>query len=274
MKKALFTIALAVFAFAANAQFVVGGHIGYNTDGASLFNENVNGTTTTTWTMPGNRFTNTNTSTLTILPKIGYNLNDKMQVGASFGLTWEKTVDYSAFTWEYRNIADFEGWQRTTQAGIKIAPYFRYNLTQFKGFTLFCEAQLAFTFGLNPTVYNYNVAYTDSWGVAVAAVDEKVEGVKDTYTDIALTVVPGLNYKFSNKFSADIYIDLLGLGFSHRTEKVFNDWNVMGGAPAGTPTNTTENVYNTNEFYLIANANAQTLRDHLTAFRLGFNYHF
>lgn len=271
MKKALFTIALVAFTFAANAQFVVGGQIEYNTDGSSYFSENVAGTTTTTWTMPGNRFTNTNTSTLSILPKIGYNLNDKMQVGASFGITWDKTVDYSAYTWEYRNIADFEGWQRTTQMGIKFAPYFRYNLTQFKGFTLFCEAQLAFTFGLNPSVHNYNVAYTDSWGFAVAAVDEDVEGITDTYTDITFTVVPGLNYKFSNKFSADIYIDLLGLGFNHLTERRFTDLTVVAGAPAGT---TTETVYNTNTFFLVANANAQDLNTHLNAFRIGFNYHF
>ena len=274
MKKVLLTLTLAAFAFAANAQIVIGGQIDYNTWGYNTSNESVvAGGTPTTWGMPGSNWAGTNTSSLTILPKIGYNLNDKMQVGAALGLVYDKTVDYSAFGWEYRNVADFEGWQKTTRTAIQIAPYFRYNVTEFKGFTLFCEAQLAFTFGMNPHIHNYNVAYTDALNVAVAAVDEDVEGIKDTYTDIALTVVPGLNYKFNDKFSADIYIDLLGLGFSHRSERLFRDWNVIGGAPAGTPANTDESVYTSNNFYLTANASAQSLWNHLNLFRIGFNYH-
>ncbi len=275
MKKALLTLALAAFAFAANAQFVVGGMIDYNTWGYNNSTENViGGAAPTTTVIPGSPWSNSNTSSLSILPKIGYNLNDKMQVGVSFGMVWDKVVDYSGYLLEYGAVDNFEGWQKTTQSAIQIAPYFRYNITDFKGFTLFCEAQLAFTFGLNPSIHDYHCAYT-YLGTSFDEADvDLMEGRKDTYTSIAFTVVPGLNYKFNDKFSADLYIDLLGLGFSHRTDKSFRDWNVIGGAPAGTPANTTENVETQNNFYLTANANAQTLRDHLNAFRLGFNYHF
>lgn len=275
MKKALLTLALAAFAFAANAQFVVGGMIDYNTWGYNNSNENViAGGTPTTTVIPGSPWSNTNTSDLTILPKIGYNLNDKMQVGVAFGMTFSKIVDYSGYLAEYAAVDDFEGYVITKQKSVQIAPYFRYNLTEFKGFTLFCEAQLGFTFGLNPYMHDYHCAYT-YLGTSYDKADvDLMDGRKDTYTEIALTIVPGLNYKFNDKFSADLYVDLLGLGFNHRTDKSFRDWNVIGGAPAGTPTNTTETVENRNNFYLTANAGAQTLWNHLNAFRLGFNYHF
>ena len=275
MKKALLTLALAAFSFAANAQFVVGGQIGYNTWGYNNSTENViAGGTPTTIITPGSPWSNTNISSLTILPKIGYQLSDNMQVGLSFGLTFDKTVDYSGYLAEYAAVDDFEGYVTTKQKGIQIAPYFRYNVTEFGNFTLFCEAQLAFTFGLNPSIHDYHCAYTYLGTSYDAINDDLMEGRKDTYTEIALTIVPGLNYKFNDKFSADLYIDLLGLGFQHRTDKSFRDWNVIGGAPAGTPDNTTETVQARNYFYLTANASAQDLAAHLNMFRLGFNYHF
>lgn len=272
MKKVLLTLALAAFAFAANAQFVVGGQINYNTFGGNETNTNVTGTTTTTWTMPGDNTFNENTSSLTILPKIGYNLDEKMQVGIAFGMAWDKTVDYSMWAAEYTTIDGFEGWQKTTQSRIVLAPYFRYNLMQFGDFTLFCEAQLSLGFGLNPKVHNYNVAYTDPILGAVAAVDEDVEGFKNTFTDINLSIVPGLNYKLNDKISADLYLNVAALVFNHRTEKTFRDWNVILNMPDGTPANTDEIVYTTNDFGFRANMNA--VYDITNLFSIGFNYHF
>lgn len=274
MKKVLFTLALAAFAVAANAQFVLGGQIQYTTNGYNNHYVGVVGPATTDVNTPGDQWANQNTSTLTILPKIGYNLNDKMQIGLAFGLTWDKTVDYSGYLAQYAAIENFEGWERSTQTGIQIAPYFRYNITEFKGFTLFCEAQLGLTFGLNPSGREYHSAYTLA-GVTVDELDRDIrEGREDTYTNIALTIVPGLNYKFNDSFSADLYIDLLGIGFTHRSEKTFRDWNVINNVAAGAPANTDENVYTSNRFYLLANANAQTLNNHFGAIRVGFNYHF
>ncbi len=271
MKKVFLTIALAAFAFAANAQLIVGGNIGFNTFGGNTNNTNVAGTTTTEWAMPGDDITNINTTSLTLLPKVGYQLNDNMQVGASFGITWSKEVDYSMYAAEYATIKDFEGWQSTSQMGIQIAPYFRYNLTEFGNFTLFCEAQLAFTFGLNPTIHNYHVAYNNGL-IDVPELDEDVEGFEMTSTGINLTVVPGLNYKLNDNLSLDLYINLLGLGFAYNSEKAFLDNEVLWGA---TPTpNTTETVYNTTQFYLMADASTRSINNLLNVVTIGFNYHF
>ena len=259
MKKALLTLALAAFAFAANAQFVVGGHIGYSNNGGNNNTVNIIGATTTEWDVPANVW-----STFTIMPKIGYNLNDKMQVGVAFGLTWNKTVDYSGYVAQYAAIEGFEGWQRTTNTEVKFIPYFRYNITQFGGFTLFCEAQLGLTLGMNPKVRDYHSAYSLG-GIDVPEADVDLrEGRKDTYTSFDLTVVPGLNYKFNEKISADLYIDLLGIAYTSETDHYKN-------TDAGV---TTESKGTRSDFRCVASFNPESLADHLILFRLGFNYHF
>lgn len=274
MKKVFLTIALAAFAFAANAQFVIGGQIEYNTLGGNSNNTNVTaGGTPTEWTMPGENGYWVNYSDLTILPKFGYQLDDNMQVGIKLGVEWDKTVDYSMWTMEYATIKDFEGWEKTTQMDIVIAPYFRYNLMEIGSFNLFCEATLGFRLGLNPTIHNYNVAHTDpTFGTPVAAVDKDLEGYKATTTIIDFRVVPGLNYKFSDNFSADLYLNIAELVFRHKTEKTFNDWNAQAGLPANTPANTDETVYNENRFGFRADITNDNSINSL--FSIGFNYHF
>lgn len=260
MKKALLTIALAAFAFAANAQFVVGGQIGYNTNGGNTANENVTGATTTAWDVPTDIYSN-----LTIMPKLGYNLNDKMQVGIAFGLDYNyakryNTVYGGAYT---ALINDAEDWTTTGNTSIVLAPYFRYNLfTIGEKVTFFCEAQLGLTFGGKDKYTAHATAYA-----GMPAIDTSFSGnTKSTVIDF--TVTPGLNYKINDKFSADLYIDLLGLGYTYRSTNTFNDASVAG------TTITNETTRTASYFYLTANANAQTIAGHLNLFRLGFNYHF
>ncbi|MBR6291521.1 MAG: hypothetical protein IKR33_01845 [Bacteroidales bacterium] len=260
MKKALLTLALAAFAFAANAQFVVGGHIGYSNNGGNNNTVNIIGATTTEWDVPANVW-----STFTIMPKIGYNLNDKMQVGAAFGVTSTYNRVYNAiYGAAYTPLTpDAEDWQATADMGFTFAPYFRYNLLSFNDkLTFFCEAQLGLTF-------NGKTKYSDhATAVGVMpAIDTTYKG--NTKSNIVeFTITPGLNYKINNKLSADLYIDLLGIGYTHRTVNTFVDLSAAG------VTNTTETTRTSDDFRFIANANAQTLGAHLANFRLGFNYHF
>lgn len=195
-----------------------------------------------------------------------------MQVGAKLGVVWNKTIDYSSFTVQYNTIPDFEGWEKTTGMDVVIAPYFRYNLMEMGDFTLFCEATLGFRLGLNPTVHQFNVAYTDPMWGPVAAVDKDVKGITQTSTTISLDVVPGLNYKFNDNFSADLYLNVAALAYRYKTTKTFHDWNIINEAPDGTPANTDESVYTENYFGLRANMN--NVYDITTLFSVGFNYAF
>ena len=126
MKKVLLTLALAAFAFAANAQFVVSGQLGFNTNGGSTYTKTEVGVTNET------KIPNNILNTITFAPSFGYMLNDNMQVGLSFGLGYRYTKTFNtvppigeAYTTPNLNA---ENWTSVSQMNFNIAPYFRYVL--------------------------------------------------------------------------------------------------------------------------------------------------
>ncbi len=214
MKKVLFTIALVAFAMTANAQLVIGGQLGLNHNGTHDDNYSIGSTANTD---------------ITVLPKIGYQLNDNMQIGVKLGVDYTYARNYGGNEDTYMS-----GWQNT----IQIAPYFRYNLLEWNKFTLFCEAQLAF--GLHMESHNYNTVTGNTTDNA------------DDFTTVGLSIVPGLNYSLSDKISMDLYINLARLACN---------WTLTDG-------------FDTHNYDLGVNMDAQTLNAHLNNFAIGFNYHF
>lgn len=228
MKKALLTFALAAFAFTASAQWVIGGNIGFNHDGNSTGDYSDNATTE-----------------FSIMPKIGYWLNDQMQVGIQLGCTYDYQRNYAG-----DNNNDHYASQ--TQLTWNFAPYFRYNLTSWKNFTVFCEAQLGL--GITPK---------SSWKNTVT--NTSGDGNTSAF-DLNFNIVPGLNYSLTDKISFDAYIDLLGLYYNYN---------------ATTRTTAAGDVTTYNHNYgLVSNMdpqpflgiNAAGLAGHLTLIRIGFNY--
>ena len=164
------TLALAAFAFAANAQFVLGGNLGafhtnYHTD------EYATGNVTTD---------------ITIMPKVGYWLNDKMQIGMQFGWGMEYRRYYLGGDDKYGSNSD---------PRLMFTPYFRYNVATWKNFTVFCEAQANLTLDLESSSYN--------------KVTDNTTDNNDAMTMIGLRVVPGMNYAFNEHFSMDLYINIV-----------------------------------------------------------------
>lgn len=270
MKKVLLTLAVTCFAFAASAQIVIGGQIGFNTNSGNSANHSIHsGDAITafnhdkTWDEPAN-----SSASFTFMPKIGYNLNEKMQVGAQLGFTYNTSKTYNvgpAYTMTY---PDAEDWSTSSNLGFTIAPYFRYNVAEMGKFTFFCEAQLSFSLNGKASIHDFATKIDDPvLGTVALAVDTTYKGNTSSNT-LGITITPGLNYKLTDKISMDIYIDLLRLGFTHSTRTTFTDNTV------GTVVDTQERVTTRNDFYFIANANAQTVRDHLDFFRIGFNYAF
>lgn len=209
------TIALAAFAFAANAQFVIGGNVAVGHDNIHIDNY-VDGTTTTD---------------ISIMPKIGYWLNDKMQVGAQLGWSMSYEREYMGSESDYTS---------GTYSGITFAPYFRYNVANWKNFTVFCEAQGNLTIGFDAEVY-YHVGNV-----------ETTTTNPNGYTQLGLAVVPGLNYALSEHFSLDLYINLAGLYLTNISYE--------GGA--------------THQWGLGVNMDSQSLFNHFNNFAIGFNYAF
>lgn len=230
MKKVLLTLALAAFAMTANAQLVLGGNVKFNHDGNST----------------GDYSTNASTE-FSIMPKIGYWLNDVMQVGIQLGPTY-------TYTRTYAGDNNNDHYRSTNQWTWNFTPYFRYNLTTWKKFTVFCEAQLGI--GITPK---------SSWKNVTAAGTTTGDGTTNAF-NLNINVVPGLNYALNDKISLDCYVDLLGLYYNYNSTTN----NVAG-------TDVTSYYHN---YGLMANMNAQPilgfnpggLTGHLTLFRIGFNY--
>ena len=250
MKKAILTIAVAAFAFAANAQFIIGGEIGFNTTGGSD-NYEAN-SPATAFSVP-----NTATNSLTIAPVISYVINDKMQVGLEFDIITSSAKNYTFAAY----AVDKEAWAKTSTSSFAIAPYFRYYFATAGNFSFFCQAQLGY--GWSPRTKNStfsNVTGTD--------VSTDAKGTT-SMSAINLGITPGVNYRINEHFSADLFIDLAGLSFTHAATK-----NYGALTTSGWDDDFLVNTDVTNTFGFNANANAQTLNAHLGAFRLGFNYHF
>ena len=250
MKKALLTLALAAFAFAANAQFIIGGEISYNTTGGSN-NYEANA--------PANAFNvpNSEINSLTIAPVISYVINDKMQVGLEFDIITNSTKNYTLAAY----ATDNEAWAKTSRSSYAIAPYFRYYFATAGNFNFFCQAQLGY--GWSPRTKNST--FTNVTGTEVSTETKGATSV----SAIDLSITPGVNYRINEHFSADLFIDLAGLNFTHAATK-----NYGALTTSGWDDDFLVNTDVTNSFGFNVNANAQTINAHLGAFRLGFNYHF
>lgn len=255
MKKVILTLALAAFAFAANAQFVVSGNVALNLNGGHTQNTNVLGTTTTEYDLPTDVY-----NSFTFAPKVGYQLNDKMQAGLALGYTLRTATLYNAFG--YMADKNYEGWTKTTRNMFTIAPYFRYNFADFGKCKLFAEAQLSFGISPKATVHEYSTAI-----LLTPAVDTTYKANTKVF-DLGLTIVPGFNYQVNEHVSLDLYVDLLGLSYNFSKSTTFVD-STVGGV-----TNTNETIVTSSAFLCGAQFGAQTLANHLNLFRLGFNYAF
>ena len=248
MKKVFLTLAMVAFAMAANAQFIIGGQIDYNTTGNNTHYEAI-APITNAFDAPNWKATN-----FTFAPTVGYALNDKMQVGLTFSYTVWSNTNYGPAV-AYMN--DKEDWVKTKNSTLGIIPYFRYYFAQAGNFNFFCEASLGFY--STPRFYRHTYDNTVD-----PVIDNEVNGPSSS-TDITLRIVPGVNYRINDKFSADCYIDLAGLAFTHNTTK---NYGTLADPDALVTTDTD------NSFRLFGNASAQDLNAHLGNFRIGFNYHF
>ena len=257
MKKILLMLAFAGMAMAANAQFVIGGQVGFSTDNISPTDHYINGTTDVT--LLGDK-----QSVFTFMPKIGYNLNDKMQVGLSFGCTLVNTTYYN---YSYPALTSTKDYYRATAAHDYIlAPYFRYNIAQLGKFSLFCEAALSLGCTAKDKYHVFMPLYSVT-GAYERDLDTTFVNDAD-YKRISLdfSIIPGFNYKFNEKCSMDIYIDLLRLGYHYM--KITTGEYVDAANVKHLDESTAKG------FYFGANATAETADMHLNNFRIGFNYHF
>lgn len=247
MKKAFLTIALAAFAFVANAQFIISGNIGFSNHGATSMND-LN--TAESYVVPGSI-----SNTIAFSPTFGYQFNDKMQVGISltYSYSYSKDFNNAGYVIDHQN---YEGWKTTSYTRFAIAPYFRYNLMNWNKLTLFLQAQAAFGFTPRKNYHEFSTEVTGH----IDQVDKEYESNTKS-TDFELSITPGLNYSLGQHASLDLYIDLATLAYYYNKSTTYAAGEVS-------------NRYTYHDFTFGCKASAQTLVNHLSLFRLGFNYAF
>lgn len=193
MKKVFLTLALAAFAFAANAQFIVGGSFG-------VAGEN-------------DEFNSRKELEFNFTPKIGYQITDKMSAGLIFGYNYTNysNPNYTRIDPTMLTAISYESTRKNVQSHMVIKPYFRYNIMEISKLTLFCEAAISVNLPLsNKTVFNEegDDAITGSHLTAESTIDNAKS------TIFGLDITPGVNYALTDNLSIDAYINAINLGFS------------------------------------------------------------
>ena len=269
MKRILLTILLATVAATVSAQIGIGGQIDINTTGGSTHYNRVAPTAAGSYdyTVAGDNSLKKTTS-ITVLPEVDYWLNDKFEVGVEFGATWSKTKDRSGYTTQRQQVEGFDGWESTEAWTFLFAPFVRYNYLHSGRWTAFCEASVNFSLTPNARRHVYTSAYT-LFGTDHPEVDADNLNYSYHSSSLGVTVVPGVSFAITERLSADLYIDLLGLGFIHSRETTFNNYATSGSAE-----NTSEVTSIGNRFYLTADASPHDITSHLNLFRMGFSVRF
>ena len=211
MKKVFLTLALAAFAFAANAQFVVSGNLGFNHSGEKY---TVDGKDDYTSRPEKN-------NNFYIRLKGGYQITEDFQAGVLLGFSTSKYLREDPDpTDPTKTDRSFTSKSNTISMGV----YGRYNLMTFNKFKFFAEGTLGIVMG-SGTNETKNPA-------ATVSVDQpKSFGLN-------IDIVPGASYQINDHLSADLYFNLFALGF--HTEKTTAD--------KATTASGTEETYSTTDF--------------------------
>ena len=148
MKKLIFVAVALLTAFTAKAQYYVGGNVGLEVNSTYLG--------------------------VTVLPEVGYTLNEKMSVGAVLGF-------------------DIDNWKEDTKSlDVSIYPYLRYTFLEMGPVKLFADARVDLSLYRRRDYNNITDQWNDpvsgfDWGIGIAP------GIAIPLTD-QLSVVGHLGY--------------------------------------------------------------------------------
>lgn len=121
MKKVMLMVAFMVATVAASAQVYIGGGLGVNSY-KPIHQDGVDVDATTTFS---------------IIPEIGYNLDDKWTVGIGIGYEHASNISLTTF-----NDETFD-----KMNGFTIQPYARYHFVKWNNVSLFIQGGLGYTYG-------------------------------------------------------------------------------------------------------------------------------
>lgn len=247
MKKVFLTLALAAFAFAANAQFVVSGNLGFNRTGEKDFADGDQ-----VYTASPQKTTNFNLSL-----RGGYMINEKLTVGLDFGFGMNTIKTETALAAEPTKV-NTTTWDKSPSLNFDV--FARYYCFELGKFNFFAEGSLGMS------ILQRNKVHTE-----VETPSSTTDQVNIKRNTLFVAFVPGVNYAFNEHWSMDIYFDFMGFGFRH------NKWSYAEVDPTtglATDKYDSKNYETDNNLYLnIANGTI-TGNGILNNIRFGVNYAF
>lgn len=236
MKKVLLSLAVAFGMIAsANAQLVVGGGINF---GGWTTSDKTNNNVGDTYKYSTFQFGFT--------PKVGYLINEKLEVGAGIGLSYSEQMIY---TQVYdaanpgvngKNVKDY----KDPEFSWAIKPYARYRFFEVNGFGFWLEGVASLgtsTEGLNHYYAYGSATEVDGSGLwrsadDAKALNKKPAGHKYSKFNGSFKVQPVITYTINEHWVLDLQLELLSLNLGGSVEKVTND-------VAGTKVTDTENYF-------------------------------
>ena len=169
MKKLFIALALAAATFVgANAQFIIGGTIG-------------GGVNFTKASYDGDDLASSTNGGFNIGVKLGYAINDNMEIGLKAGIDWMQVTN-KTYSPDTKTTTDGLGWY--------VTPNFRYAFLNSNGFQLGLQADVEL-FGDNGASYGWN-----SFGFGINA-------------------KPFVAYNVTDHFVVDAELNFIGLGFNY-----------------------------------------------------------
>lgn len=164
---------MAVAAVSANAQIYVGGGLGFKTSKEVVLDVK--------------DAEQPSTTTISLIPEIGYKLNDNSAIGIELGIESKSTDGKSSF-------------------GFKLAPYYRHTFWSADKLSIFADVQLSFK---SSTDTEDEESYTEKG-------DPTTIENKTTNSEFGLGVAPGIAYDLNDKFTMVAKIGWLGFKSNSR----------------------------------------------------------
>ena len=192
MKKLFITIAFVAAAMFAQAQFFVGGGIGFGTSGGTMTSETAG--VSVSADQP-------KTTNFTIAPSLGFMFSENMGIGIDFNYTYGKDVT---------KITDASGAETTTTlkgSTIGFKPYFRYVFAEVDNFKFYADAYVLYKSG-KPSMT------IESAGITIT-------GDGDKTTNLDFGIQPGMAYMLTDNISMNCKLNILAIAY--RTEKIVSE---------------------------------------------------
>lgn len=278
MKKIVFSLIFAAFAFSANAQLVISANIG-----GSMTSGTVNTTTHVTVVTDSTATTDTpleKNTAFTAGLKVGYKFG-RFQAGISGAFCSSsienQPLDPSFVPMVGQSIPTFvtTGTMSTKNSSITVAPYLRYDVIQAGDVALFLELCGSFTKTNNP-IHSADIHNAGPMGVSIDTVITN-QPRPHSSTSIGVSVVPGLSWQLSKHCGIDLYMDFLALAYTATTSYHTDIKYTFSYTNATLSYETATTSYTTKESHMGAAITGTPL---LTALgtnnwiRVGFNFTF